>query len=92
MGVSSLPKTVTRQRHGCDLHRGPSAPEPSHRLLEKKINLTQQNQTCNHKNKHKTQSCKMTWYDDKTCQQNAQIDKITLLNSADPRHASERNS
>jgi len=25
MGVSSLPKTVTRQRNGCDLYPGPSA-------------------------------------------------------------------
>jgi len=29
MGVSSLPKTVTRQRRDCDLNRGPSAPESS---------------------------------------------------------------
>ena len=29
MGVSSLPKTVTRQRRGCDLNQGPSAPESS---------------------------------------------------------------
>ena len=29
MGVNSLPKTVTRQRRGCDLNRGPSAPESS---------------------------------------------------------------
>jgi len=27
MGVSSLPKTVTQQRRGCDLNPGPSAPE-----------------------------------------------------------------
>jgi len=27
MGVNSLPKTVTRQRRGCDLKPGPSAPE-----------------------------------------------------------------
>ena len=26
MGVNSLPKTVTRQRRGCDLNPGPSAP------------------------------------------------------------------
>jgi len=26
MGVNSLPKTVTRQCHGCDLNPGPSAP------------------------------------------------------------------
>jgi len=39
MGVNSLPKTVTRQSHGCDLNPGPSAPEsitltirPSHPL------------------------------------------------------------
>ena len=29
MGVCSLPKTVTRQRRGCDLNPGPSAPESS---------------------------------------------------------------
>ena len=29
MGVNSLPKTVTRQRRGCDLNPGPSAPELS---------------------------------------------------------------
>jgi len=29
MGVSSLPKTVTRQRRDCDLITGPSAPECS---------------------------------------------------------------
>ena len=29
MGVSSLPKTATRQRRGCDLNPGPSAPESS---------------------------------------------------------------
>jgi len=29
MGVNSLPKTVTRQHHGCDLNAGPSAPESS---------------------------------------------------------------
>ena len=41
MGVNSLPKTVTRQRRGCDLNPGPTAPEsstlttrlPSHPLL-----------------------------------------------------------
>ena len=42
MGVSSLPKTVTRQRRDCDLNPGPSAPEsstlttrlPSHAIFE----------------------------------------------------------
>jgi len=29
MGVNSLPKTVTRQRRGCDLNPGSSAPESS---------------------------------------------------------------
>jgi len=29
MNVSSLPKTVTRQRRDCDLNPGPSAPESS---------------------------------------------------------------
>jgi len=28
VGVNSLPKTVTRQRRGCNLNPGPSAPEP----------------------------------------------------------------
>ena len=28
-GVNSLPKTVTRHRHDCDLNPGPSAPESS---------------------------------------------------------------
>jgi len=28
-GLNSLPKTVTRQRRGCDLNPGPSAPESS---------------------------------------------------------------
>jgi len=44
MGVNSLPKTVTRQRRGCDFNPGPSAPEsstlttqlPSHRKPGKK--------------------------------------------------------
>ena len=29
MGVNSFPKTVTRQRRGCNLNPGPSAPESS---------------------------------------------------------------
>ena len=29
MGVNSLPKTVTRQRRGCDLNPGPSVPDSS---------------------------------------------------------------
>ena len=29
MGVNSLPKTVTRERRGCDLNPGRSAPESS---------------------------------------------------------------
>jgi len=29
MGVNSLPKTVTRQRHDCNLNPGPSVPESS---------------------------------------------------------------
>jgi len=29
MGVNSLPKTVTRQRRGCDFTPAPSAPESS---------------------------------------------------------------
>jgi len=29
MGVNSLPKTVTRQRRGCDFNPCPSAPESS---------------------------------------------------------------
>jgi len=45
MGVSSLPKTVTRQRRGCDLNPGISAPEsstlttrlPSHPYMNKVV-------------------------------------------------------
>jgi len=45
MGVNSLPKTVTRQRRGCDLNPGTTAPEsstlttrlPSHHLPTKRI-------------------------------------------------------
>ena len=34
MGVNSLPKTVIRQRRGCDVNPGPSAPESTtHSLL-----------------------------------------------------------
>ena len=29
MGVNSLPKTVTRRCHDCDMNLGPSAPESS---------------------------------------------------------------
>ena len=29
MGVNSLPKTVTRQRRGCDFNPDPTAPESS---------------------------------------------------------------
>ena len=29
MSVNSLPKSVTRQSHDCDLNPGPSAPESS---------------------------------------------------------------
>jgi len=29
LGVNNLPKTVTRQRRGCDLNPGPTAPESS---------------------------------------------------------------
>ena len=43
--MNSLPKTVTRQRRGCDLNPGPSAPEsstlttrlPSHPIFTSKI-------------------------------------------------------
>ena len=45
MGVNSLPKTVTRQRRGCDLNPGSTAPEsstlttrlPSQRLSNRRI-------------------------------------------------------
>jgi len=32
MGASSLPTTVARQRRGCDLNPGPSAPESRGRM------------------------------------------------------------
>ena len=41
--MSSLPKTVTRQRRGCDLNPGRSAPEstrlPSHPIAMVKLSL-----------------------------------------------------
>ena len=48
MGVNSLPKTVTRQRRGCDLNPGLTAPEssslttrlPSHVNNMKELNST----------------------------------------------------
>ena len=42
MGVNSLPKTVIRQRRGCDLNPGPFAPQSSTlttRLLSQLIGL-----------------------------------------------------
>jgi len=51
MSVNSLPKTVTRQRRGCDLNPGPSAPEsstrttrlPSHPMRERKQRIIAEN-------------------------------------------------
>ena len=37
MGANSLPKTVTRQRRGCDLNPGPSVPESSMLLLTTRL-------------------------------------------------------
>jgi len=34
MGVNSLPKTVTRQRRGCDLNPGPTAQHANHSATE----------------------------------------------------------
>ena len=45
MGVNSLPRTVTRQRRGCDLNPGPTAPESSTlttRLLSSQCNSARQ--------------------------------------------------
>ena len=39
MGVNSLPKTVTRQRRGCDLNPGPSASESSTRTTRLRSHL-----------------------------------------------------
>ena len=49
MGVNSLPNTVTRQRRGCDLNSGPSAPEsntltirlPSHTYISVSIYISE---------------------------------------------------
>ena len=54
VGVNSLPKTVTRQRRGCDLNPGPSAPEsstlttrlPSHPFLERGGGIVNVNERC----------------------------------------------
>jgi len=43
MGVNSLHKTVTRQRRGCDLNPGPTAPEFS-TLTTRLPRATQQHQ------------------------------------------------
>jgi len=56
MGVNSLPKTVTRQRRGCDLNPGPSAPEsstlttrlPSHPSANSARILLGSNTVCRH--------------------------------------------
>ena len=48
MAVNSLPKTITRQRRGCDLNPGPTAPEssvlttrlPSHHKLQTLLHMT----------------------------------------------------
>ena len=39
MGVNTLPKTATRQRRGCNLNPGPSAPE-SRTLTTRLLKLT----------------------------------------------------
>ena len=43
MGVNSLPKTVMRQRRGCDLNPGPSAPESCTLPLGYRATLSQLN-------------------------------------------------
>jgi len=57
MGVNSLPKTVTRQRRGCDLSPGPSAPGsstlttrlPSHRVYsDNKMPCAKSDPRCQH--------------------------------------------
>jgi len=46
--VNSLPKTVTRQHHGCDLNPGPTAPESSTLTTRQTCNImTCFMQTCN---------------------------------------------
>jgi len=37
MGVNSLPKTVTRQRRGCDLNPGPSTEPPQRDAYKRKL-------------------------------------------------------
>jgi len=46
MGVNSLPKTVTRQRRGCDLYPGPSAPESSTLTTRLPSHPTDESSTC----------------------------------------------
>ena len=48
MGVNSLPKTVTRQRHDCDLNPGPSAPESSTLTTRLPSHPITQQQPANH--------------------------------------------
>ena len=51
-GVNSLPKTVTRQRRGCDLNPGPSAPESS--TLATRLPSHPQNSTAG--------NCRAAWW------------------------------
>jgi len=45
-GVNNLPKTVTRQRHGCDLNPGPSAPDSSMLTTRLRSHLFYEKYTC----------------------------------------------
>ena len=51
MAVNSLPKTVTRQRRGCDLNPGPSAPESSTLTVRLPSGTAQKNRK-KYKSKH----------------------------------------
>ena len=42
IGVSSLPKTVTRQHRDCDLNPGPSVPEPEPQCHEYNLNIQEE--------------------------------------------------
>jgi len=70
MGVNSLPKTVTRQRRGCDLNPGPFAPESSTLTTRLPSHPTARNQQLKSEKKREKKTIKVKkGYDQKYKQQ-----------------------
>jgi len=77
MGVNSLPKTVTRQRRGCDLNRGPSAPESSMLTTQLPSDPITQQQPAN-------------YVTATNCRRDVVVSGVRRMNKLDPRQARER--